>query len=229
MTEAPGETKLTWRAGDVPVSARFDDPYYSAGDGLAEAGHVFLEGNDLPAAWAGRGGFHIGELGFGTGLNILAARALWRATRSPGAVLCVTSFEQYPLKSPQMARALARWPELREMAQELLAVWTPAGGRFNFGDTVLEVVTGDARKTVVRWQGRVDAWFLDGFAPARNPEMWEPELMQAVHERTVRGGTAASYTAAGAVRRALVAAGFAVAKSPGFGAKREMTLARRPG
>jgi tRNA U34 5-methylaminomethyl-2-thiouridine-forming methyltransferase MnmC len=229
MTQPPCDTKLSWDADGVPVSTRFADRYHAA-DGLAEARHVFLAGNGLPAAWAGRGGFRIAELGFGTGLSVLAARALWRATRATrarGAVLEVTSFEADPLSRAQIGRALARWPELDALAAELLAVWPPAGGSLDFGDTRLEVIVGDARETLPRWPGQADAWFLDGFAPARNPELWEPALLQAAHDRTAPGGGFATYTAAGHVRRALAAAGFAVTRRPGFPPKREMTVGRR--
>ncbi len=228
MPNVPPETNLAWERNDTPRSERFGDTYYSAEDGLAEARHVFLAGNGLPKAWTGRANFHIAELGFGTGLNVLAARELWQRTRAPGAVLTVTSFELYPLGAAQMARALARWPDLAPLAAELTGVWTPEGGDFDFGDTRLRVIVGDARTAVPHWDGMADAWFLDGFAPARNAAMWEPALLRAVFEHTVPGGTAATFTAAGAVRRALADAGFSVEKRPGFGAKRDMTVARCP-
>ena len=228
MTAERNETSLTWDPGGTPVSVRFRDPYYSKTDGLAEARHVFLAGNGLPEAWAGRDRFRIAELGFGTGLNVLAARMAWRANRAPGAVLEVTSFELEPLSTAQIARALGRWAELAGIRDELLAQWTPAGGSFDFGDTRLTVVIGDARRTLPGWQGCADAWFLDGFAPARNPELWEPGLMADVYRHTAPGGSAATYSAAGAVRRALEAAGFSVVRRRGFGAKREMIRAVRP-
>lgn len=227
MGDATDQTGLIWRAGDLPFSARFGDPYFSAADGLAEARHVFLGGCGLPGGWAGLPAFRVAELGFGTGLGFLAARALWRQTRAPGAVLHVTSFELWPLPGADMLRALARWTELAPLAAELAAAWRPAGGRFDFGDTCLDLVVGDARETVPGWTGVADAWFLDGFAPRRNPEMWEPALIRAVFDRTAPGGRLATYSSAGAVRRALAASGFVVATCPGFGPKREMTVALR--
>lgn len=212
------EAKLRWEGG-VPVSVAFDDPYYARSDGLAEARHVFLEGNDLGARFAGAKAIHIAELGFGTGLNFLACVVLWRAQAAPGAVLRYTSFERYPMAPDQQAKALSAWTELQEMAADM------AAGQLE--NVELELIAGDARIEVPRWAGRADAWFLDGFAPARNPEMWEPALLQAVHDRTVPGGTAATYSAAGAVRRGLMAAGFTVEKCAGFGTKREMITARR--
>jgi len=213
---------LEWRAGVVPVSRRFADPYFSLGDGLAEARHVFLAGNDLPDRF--RPGFHVAELGFGTGLNMLAALIAWRAAGMDGP-LRFTSFEAFPMAAPDIARALAAFPEAEAVAQPFLAAWAERTRRFAIDGLEAEVIIGDARETLPRWGGRADAWFLDGFAPARNPELWEPALLQAVAAQTMPGGTAASYTAAGAVRRGLAEAGFAVTRVPGFGRKRHMTRA----
>lgn len=222
--DAP-DAKLRWEDGDVPVSERFADPYYSRSDGLAESRHVFLDGNDLEARFrAATGTFHIAELGFGTGLNMLAAVALWRRI-SPAAQLRLTSFEAYPLRRGDMARALSRWPELTGIAGELLTAW-PAS-RIDLSGVELTLVEGDVAGTLTRWNGQADAWFLDGFAPSRNPEMWSPEVLRAVACGTAHGGTFATYSAAGFVRRGLQAAGFEVAKRPGFGSKREMLTGRK--
>jgi tRNA U34 5-methylaminomethyl-2-thiouridine-forming methyltransferase MnmC len=218
--------KLRWEEG-IPVSARFADAYHARDDGLAEKRHVFLGGNALPERWQGAERFRIAELGFGTGLAILAAWQLWRRAAAAGAVLEATSFERWPLGRAEMARALGRWPELGELAEALLARWTGRGGTLALPGLRLEIVVGDARATVPRWQGRADAWFLDGFAPARNPEMWEPALLRAVFERTALGGTLATYSAAGNVRRRLEAAGFRVERGPGFATKREMLFGER--
>ena len=212
--------EVEWR-GAVPVSARFDDPYYSLEDGPAETAHVFLGGNDLPGRFAP--GFHIAELGFGTGLNFLVALAAWRAAEVAGR-LRFTSFEAYPVAAGDRARALAPFSGL---PVEALADFG-GGGEMAGPDFDLTVIPGDARRTLPAWAGRADAWFLDGFAPARNPELWEPGLMRAVAGATAPGGTAATYSAAGHVRRALAEAGFAVERVPGFGRKRHMTRARMP-
>lgn len=221
------DSVLTWGPGDLPVSRVYDDPYFSGLDGLAEKRHVFLQGNRLPQRWVGATGFAIGELGFGTGLAVLAAWALWQQLAAPGAVLRVTSFEIAPLPGPAIARALAPWPELAPLTARLLGVWRGAG-RYDLGDLVLDLVPGDARQTVPKWDGRADAWFLDGFAPTRNPQMWEPDLLAAVHARTVPGGTFATYSAAGALRRNLAKLGYNVTKIQGFGPKRDMTVGVRP-
>ncbi len=212
-TAAGDHAVLDWRPGDVPVSRRFDDPYFSLGGGLAETRHVFLAGNDLPARF-GPGDFHVAELGFGTGLNFLATLAAFRAQARPGARLHFTAFEAWPLSRPDLARALSAFPDLPTDALLGGAVST---------DHVLTVVHGDANATLPLWAGRAEAWYLDGFAPARNPAMWAPPLMQEVARHTVPGGTFATYTAAGHVRRALSEAGFEVARVPGFGTKRHMT------
>jgi len=219
--------ELDWRDGRIPVSRRFDDPYFSFDDGLAETRHVFLAGNDLPERFAP--GFHVAELGFGTGLNFLVTWAAWRAIgRAAGVpgVLRFTSFERYPMTVADRVTALAAFAELAPLA-ELLSAQTGTGVH-DFGDVVLEVIVGDVRQTLSEWQGRADAWYLDGFSPAKNPEMWGADLMAQVGAHTVPGGTLASYTAAGHVRRALAQAGFEVTRVPGFGRKRHMTVARMP-
>ncbi len=218
------QSEIGWRDGDVPVSLRFEDPYFSLENGLDETRHVFLAGNELPYRFGP--GFSIAELGFGTGLNFLTTWQAWEEAGSP-APLHFTSFEAYPLAPADMERALSAFPTLAEKAERLLAS-RPFDGPADFGGIRLDIVTGDARGAVPQWGGMADAWFLDGFAPARNPELWEPALLGEVFAHTRPGGTAATYTAAGAVRRALAEAGFEVWRGPGYGRKRHMTHARRP-
>lgn len=215
---------LIWREGDVPVSVRFDDPYFSLDNGLAETRHVFLGGNDLPARF--RDGFHVAELGFGTGLNLLTALTAWRASGCAGR-LCFTSFEAYPMAPQDMRRAQGRFAELAGVAAELAPYWQGRSQRISLPDLEFTLIEGDARETLNPWQETADAWFLDGFSPAKNPEMWQPDLMAEVARHTVVGGTAASYTAAGFVRRGLEAAGFCVTRGQGYGRKRHMTMARK--
>lgn len=216
---------LIWRDGGVPVAARFDDPYFSLQDGAAETAHVFLAGNDLPGRF--RDGFRIAELGFGTGLNLAVALAAWRDAGIPGR-LEFTSFEAFPMPAADMARALSRWPALAAVLAPVLAALEAGRDACDTDAFRFRLVIGDAGMTVPAWDGRADAWFLDGFSPARNPEMWDPALMAAIAARTAPGGSFATYTAAGHVRRALEAAGFAVVRRPGFGTKRHMTAGRLP-
>ena len=216
---------LTWSEGDMPYSRRFGDYFYSQSDGQAECRHVFLGGNGLPDRWNMSGDFTIGELGFGTGLNFLETWRNWRESRSAGS-LSFVSFEAFPMAPEDMIRAQAAFPEVTDLVTELGPFW--GAEEITLPDLHLTIVTGDARVTLPKWSGKADAWFLDGFAPAKNPELWDPALMQAVHDHTAAGGTAATYTAAGHVRRALAEAGFAVTRLPGYGRKRHMTKAIRP-
>jgi tRNA U34 5-methylaminomethyl-2-thiouridine-forming methyltransferase MnmC len=218
----PPETtkaKLRWEDGDLPVSTQFDDPYYSRSDGLSESRHVFLNGNDLPERLDDARDFHIAELGFGTGLNMLAAADLW-TKQDRGTTLRLTSFERYPLTTSEIERALSHWPELAGLADMLVDQWP--GKTIIFPQTELTIIVGDVAETLPAWEGSVDAWFLDGFAPSRNPQMWTHDVLDAVGKRTRPGGSFATYTAAGFVRRNLQAAGFLVQKRKGFGSKREM-------
>lgn len=211
---------LTWTDSDTPVATAFDDPYFTGG--LDETRHVFLAGNDLPGRL--RAGFHVAELGFGTGLNLLALAQVWVG---PG-TLRFTSFEAFPMARSDMARALA--PFSLPGTDALVAQWQGDGPvrRIDLPGIAAEIRIGDARQTLPPWPDRADAWFLDGFAPARNPELWNDALLQQVARHTAPGGTAATYTAAGHVRRALESGGFRVTRQPGFGRKKHMTTARMP-
>ena len=214
--------ELAWKDG-VPIATRFDDPYYSLKDGLAETQHVFLSGNGLPARFGGE--FSIAELGFGTGLNFLVTWQAWIDAGAPGR-LQFTSFEAFPMAVADMTTALGGFSDVAGLATELTTSWQPGLGPVQLAKNLtLHVVFGDARETVPIWQGMADAWFLDGFSPAKNPALWEPALLKAVGTHTKPGGTAATYSAAGHVRRSLEAAGFDVERIKGFGRKRHMTRA----
>ncbi len=220
---ADQHAELTWREGQIPVSDRFDDPYFSLQNGLEETRHVFLAGNDLPARF--EPGFHIAELGFGTGLNMLTAWSAWERAGQTDP-LTFTSFEAFPMAPEDMSRALAAFPELTPWTERFLAEWQ--SGTCDLGTLRLEVIEGDARHTLPAWRGQADAWFLDGFSPAKNPELWGADLLQHVADHTASGGTVATYTAAGFVRRGLEDAGFSVTRAPGYGRKRHMTRAFNP-
>ena len=236
MTRLPPEPALEWRPDGTPVSTRHGDIYYTAGDGLAEARAVFLSGCRLPEAWAGRHRFTIAETGFGTGLNFLATWSAWRATRPHAdAWLSFISFEAFPLSAAQageaLRSALASEPEVAALAQQLLAVWPMrARGVRHLAwpqDGVRLVLHVDpVADALPRSEFLADAWFLDGFSPARNAEMWAPALFPAIAARTAPGGRAATFTVAGPVRRGLSGAGFEVEKAPGHGRKRERLEAR---
>ena len=220
MTAGNQTAELDWTDGCIPVSTRFGDPYFALGGGLAETRHVFLAGNGLPGRF--RPGFHIAELGFGTGLNMLASLSAWRASGQSGA-LRYTSFEAYPMTATDIFRALSAFPEVAEVAADFLAQWAAGHRHIRLPGLEADIILGDAAETLGPWPGRADAWFLDGFSPAKNPGLWTDALMAQVAAHTSTGGTFATYSAAGFVRRALAAAGFAVERRPGFGHKRHMT------
>lgn len=227
---------LDWHDGQ-PRSRRFGDVYFSRDGGPDETAHVFLHGNRLPERLArlpGAGRFVIAETGFGTGLNFLCAWHLFESVAPVGAQLDFVSTELYPLSAGDLKRALALWPALFPWSDRLLSRYgalAPGWHRFDFAPqrVRLTLLVGDARQTLPRLRAGVDAWFLDGFAPARNPQLWEVPLLQTVARLSAPGATLSTYSCAGAVRRTLDAAGFAVRKEAGFGSKREMLVGARRG
>ncbi|WP_068879278.1 tRNA (5-methylaminomethyl-2-thiouridine)(34)-methyltransferase MnmD [Phenylobacterium sp. CCH12-B4] len=219
--ERPSQSPLAWTDDGQPRSRLFGDVYFSAQDGLAESRAVFLQGCGLPEAWAGRRRFVVGELGFGTGLNIVALLDLWRRTRPSDGRLHVFSIEAFPITADEAARALARWPELADIASQLCGRWPGrARGRHRVElpelGAVFDLAVMDVAEALAGWTGVADAWFLDGFSPALNPGMWSDEILGLVAQRSAPGARAATFTVAGQVRRGLAAAGFAVEKRPGF-------------
>lgn len=212
--------QLDWQGQGVPVSRQFGDTYFSSAGGLAETRHVFLAGNRLPERF--RPGFRIAELGFGTGLNLLAAWSDWLTSGQTGK-LSYVGFEAFPVSSSAMERVFAQWPELSALSRQLIDCWSDGQTRLKTASLEAEIIIGDARETVEAWEGAADAWFLDGFSPSCNPELWEAGLLRSVAVRTVPNGTFATYTSAGHVRRRLGASGFSVCRAPGFGRKRHMT------
>lgn len=220
---------VQWVDGQ-PFSRRYGDIYFSREDGLAEKRHVFLDGNDLPERFtslAPKQTFTIGETGFGMGLNFLCARQLFEETAQPDCCLDYFSVEKYPLNERELEQALAPWPEFRRYAAELVQRWrrrVPGWNRWSFakGRIRLTLVIDDALKALPEASTCVDAWFLDGFAPSRNPELWAQPVCDSIVSASMPGATFATYTCTGWVRRSLEKAGFRVIKAPGFGRKREM-------
>ena len=223
--------ELEWGENDTPVSVQFGDPYFSRSDGRAETQHVFLAGNDLPHRWQSAPQFTIAELGFGTGLNFFETLNCWRRNRGDCATLTYIGFERFPMAAPDMRRALARWPELSDDAARIADGWPPESGwsssSFDNG-LELKLCIGDANAELPLWPGLADAWYLDGFSPAKNPELWGASLLQEVFDHTHAGGTFSTFTSAGWVRRNLAEAGFEVFKAAGFGRKRENLRGFRP-
>ncbi|MEO0496015.1 MAG: tRNA (5-methylaminomethyl-2-thiouridine)(34)-methyltransferase MnmD [Pseudomonadota bacterium] len=218
--------------GPTPRNTRFGDTYFSKADGRAEAAHVFVGCNGLPDRWQdlhpGQA-FVIGELGFGTGLNFLETLRQWRVCGTKGKLVFL-SFEAFPMGAADLLQSLEPWPDLAEDAAQLARHWPPQPGAhlMQWSDVELRLVIGDARQELAVRTEQVDAWYLDGFAPSRNPELWSADLLQTVYDKTRAGGTFGTYTSAGWVRRNLRDAGFEVEKYPGFANKREMMRGRKP-
>jgi tRNA 5-methylaminomethyl-2-thiouridine biosynthesis bifunctional protein len=221
---------LDWTEDGQPLSAEYGDVYFSRESGLEETRHVFLTHNALPerfAELAAGDRFCIAETGFGTSLNFLCAWELWEQTATPDARLHFVSTEKHPLAPADLQRALALWPELEPWARQLLAVYddlAPGWQHFTLADgrVTLTLLVGDLLQTLPELDARVDAWFLDGFAPAKNPDMWTPELFAQMARLSAPGASVATFTSVGHVRRGLQTAGFAMRKVKGYGRKREM-------
>ncbi|WP_438952233.1 bifunctional tRNA (5-methylaminomethyl-2-thiouridine)(34)-methyltransferase MnmD/FAD-dependent 5-carboxymethylaminomethyl-2-thiouridine(34) oxidoreductase MnmC [Porticoccus sp.] len=238
------QATISWDAEGQPRAKDFDDLYFSRTDGMAETRHVFLHHNRLPQRWTTLECpvFTIGETGFGTGLNFLTVASCWLDQGTMG-TLHFVSAEKYPLSHPDLKKALSLWPALGSLATELLWQYPPAvpgihrlslaGGR-----VVLTLLYGEASDMFASLQGSdhplfsfrgnptVDAWFLDGFAPAKNPQLWTPELFQTIARLSRPATTFSTFTAAGIVRRGLQQVGFKVEKVAGFAEKRDMLRGR---
>lgn len=249
-TFAPSITDTDMRAGHAPLepgtlhfdslgtpaSPLYGDVYHARAGALAQAGHVFLRGNGLPERWAGRKTFTVCETGFGLGNNFLALWQAWRHSPQRPQRLHVISFEAHPFSRQDLARALAHHTgEVRDLADALLASWPlllPGLHRLEFegGGLTLTLAFGRVEHMSRQVEAYVDAFFLDGFSPARNPAMWTRELFGQLVRIARAGATAATWCSAGQVRRDLSAAGFLVERVPGFGGKRQMSRATlRPG
>jgi len=221
--------QLEFDAGGHPWSERYGDVYASRDGAFGQARHVFLGGNDLPQRWARCEQFVVLETGFGLGTNFLAAWQAWRDDPARPRRLHFVSVERHPLAAADLIRIA---PEsLQPLAADLAAQWPlPLAGLhrlvFEGGRFALTLALGDAAAVVPELVLGADAFFLDGFAPDRNPDMWSPPLLRALARLARPGATLATWCTARGVRDALIASGFAVERRPGYGHKREMLAAR---
>ncbi|WP_109077296.1 bifunctional tRNA (5-methylaminomethyl-2-thiouridine)(34)-methyltransferase MnmD/FAD-dependent 5-carboxymethylaminomethyl-2-thiouridine(34) oxidoreductase MnmC [Aggregatibacter kilianii] len=226
---------ITFNPENTPVSNQFDDVYFSNQDGLEESRYVFQQGNHLWQRWQQHQQAHfvIAETGFGTGLNFSAVTTLFRQfcsefPQSPLKRLFFISFEKYPLTVEALTLAHQHYPQFAALAEQLQAYWLePIEGcyRFHFAETTLDLWFGDIHDNLPQlgdyMRDKIDAWFLDGFAPSKNPDMWNDELYEQMYRYTKPLGTFATFTAASSVRKGLEKAGFNVQKRKGYGKKRE--------
>lgn len=226
---------IDWR-NDAPHAPAFDDCYFSRDNGVEESRLVFLHGNRLAERFARlKSGdqFVVGEVGFGTGLNALLTAALFESCAPPGARLHFVSAEKHPLKPADLSRALAAWPDLAHLSRALAAYWpAPVCGVHRLWLTEridLTLMFGDAATMWSLQETPVDAWLLDGFAPARNPDCWSPELFACLADRSRPGATIATFSAASSVRQTLVEAGFRVERVAGHARKRHRLEGKVPG
>ncbi|MEN0039059.1 MAG: bifunctional tRNA (5-methylaminomethyl-2-thiouridine)(34)-methyltransferase MnmD/FAD-dependent 5-carboxymethylaminomethyl-2-thiouridine(34) oxidoreductase MnmC [Cellvibrio sp.] len=247
MSDSPSidHAQLQWDEDGQPVSSVFGDVYFSRANGLEETRHVFLQHNQLAERWqqlVSGEHFTIAETGFGSGLNFLAAWQLWLKIAPVDAQLHFVSVEKFPLTKTDLQRALALWPELHELATELISAYPVFVGtgfyRLGFMDNRIQLtlIIDDAaagfaqllatsHPAFAHHCAKVDAWFLDGFAPSKNPQMWSDQLFTAIRQLSHVNTTAATFSAAGIVKQGLKLAGFTIQKVPGFGRKREMVKA----
>lgn len=217
---------------NTPYSPTYDDVYHTTAGGLGQARQVFLDGNRLPSRWIGRERFTIIETGFGLGLNFLATWDAWRSDPARCAQLHFVAVEKHPFCAEDLARLQAAWPELAPLAGELHRHWpalTPGTHRLHLdgGRVVLTLIFGDAVDALPQLHAAADAFFLDGFSPARNPDLWSPAVLAQLARLAASGATLATWSVSGNVRRGLETAGFALECRPGFGGKREMLTGHR--
>lgn len=222
--------RLEFRDG-VAFAPEYGDIYHSADGGEGQSRHVFLEGCGLPRAWAARETFVVLETGFGTGLNFLTTWAAWRDDPARPSRLHYLSVEKHPFTAHDLARLHAQWPALAPYSAELVARWPmPVPGfhriAFDEGRVQLTLLFGDAADCLPQVEARVDAFYLDGFAPARNAGMWQPAVFDAIARLAQPESRVATYTVESGVRAELARVGFDCEKRPGFGRKRHCLAAR---
>jgi len=225
---------LAFRPNGSPYSPQYGDIYHSIVGSLAQSQHVFLQGNGLPGRWQGRQTFTVLETGFGMGINFLTTWAAWRADPARGERLHFVSIEKHPFSAEDLRRAYAATVDdesVLALADTLAAAWPalePGTQQLDFddGSVTLTLIFGDAVETLPALRLRADAFYLDGFAPAKNPELWSPAIFNSLAGLASDDATFSTYTSAGDVKRALLQAGFEYRKVAGFGWKRAMLVGR---
>lgn len=230
---------IRWLASGEPFSEQFQDFYFSTDGGLQESEYVFLQQNGFPQRFktlAANAVFHIGETGFGTGLNFLTTACHWLQTTGTDSRLEYIAVEKYPLNLAQIQQVYTTfkqsWPQLSSCCDELLTQYSAkilsAQQHFELFNKrihltlIIDDATAGLQQFLAEYPSKMDAWYLDGFAPAKNPDMWHSELFNTLAQLSKPGSTISTFTSAGIVRRGLIAAGFRMSKAPGLGKKREI-------
>ena len=233
-----GWAAIQWDKNGLPRSLLFDDKYFCEENGLLESQYIFCGGNQLKERWQNlpvdaEGTFTIAEAGFGTGLNFLCAWRLWRQCSPVNRTLHYISIDQYPLSIDDLSIALKLWPELNSDSQQLIEQYPSAFSPYHdlyfdernvrltlVFDHIIDAF--DAMNNERVSFQPIDAWFLDGFAPSKNPQMWSEDVFVCMAQLSRPGTTLSTFTVAGKVRRGLNNQGFSISKVKGFGRKRQM-------
>ncbi|NML32164.1 bifunctional tRNA (5-methylaminomethyl-2-thiouridine)(34)-methyltransferase MnmD/FAD-dependent 5-carboxymethylaminomethyl-2-thiouridine(34) oxidoreductase MnmC [Paraburkholderia antibiotica] len=234
MTDPLIPAVLAFRDNGSPFSPLYDDIYHSAVGALEQAHYVFLGGNALPERWQRRRIFTVLETGFGMGINFLVTWAAWRSDPSRCERLHFVSTEKHPFSAADLRHVHATTfsdPLVAELADALANAWpmlVPGTHRLEFDDgrVVLTLIFADAAESLPTLRLRADAFYLDGFAPAKNPELWSPAIFKSLARVAGEDATFATYSSAGEIKRALTQCGFEYRKVDGFGWKRAMLVGR---
>lgn len=234
----PQQAHIKWDEQGQPKSEQFDDFYFNTESGIDESRFVFIQPSKLQQRWQQHSGsFTMLETGFGSGLNFILTWLEWQAfqqanprenkTTQVSNHLHFISIEKFPLDKDQIAQALGLFPQLQPLSEQLIAEYPLLikgfhSLQFKDQNLTLSLIFDDVSTALPQLNGPIDAWYLDGFAPAKNPDMWGDKLYSTMARLSREKTTLATFTAAGDVRRGLSAAGFKLHKVPGFGLKREM-------
>jgi tRNA 5-methylaminomethyl-2-thiouridine biosynthesis bifunctional protein len=234
MPRLPPQARTHFDDAGLIYGDDFNDSYFSRDNGLEESRAVFLKGCGLPEAWSSRSSFVIGELGFGTGLNILAVWDAWRNSRPKDAILHIVTVEGFLLTAEVAKAAHAAWPELQDLSDKLIANWpvhaySAQRVRFDNDALCITFLIGPGAEMLKGMQFHADCWFLDGFSPARNPDMWSDEVFAQIARLSAPSARLATYSVAGVVKTGLAKVGFEVSREPGYGTKRQRLEARLNG
>ena len=231
----PSRCDISWKNNTTPFSNKYGDVYFSADNGLDESQYIFINSNNLYERFVTQNDFYICETGFGTGLNFAVACKLWQKLSSPDSILFFTTFEKHPLNQKNFAQAANSWPELTDIYSEIIPSYKglrPGNNIITLDNlrVSLNIIIGDINDTISSLpSSSIECWFLDGFAPSLNPEMWTDTVISNIARASTKEATFSTFTAAGNVRRSMLKHGFEVVKKPGFGKKREMIYGKFTG